>query len=191
MRHHYYILTIILALSSCNQGGSTKNEQKTDTLATKVIADTTETSKKETAKLRLGYKNIMEVVQDKKSYAWVELKDSSASLALHFDYIYKDTLSVLYSAECWLFYPFKTFSDKIIVYWDNIIDSKYSFDIVKAINKVDKKYRGKPFMILELVNDTTLKATYPIPDLIRKINSSSKKRTFFPDKYVVSQDFYL
>ena len=88
-------------------------------------------------------------------------------------------------------YPFKTDNNKIIVYWDNFIDTKYDFDIVKAIDKVDKKYIGKPFMILEFVNDTTLKATYPIPELIRKINSVSKERTFFPDKFVVSQDFYL
>jgi hypothetical protein len=88
-------------------------------------------------------------------------------------------------------YPLKTEKDKIIIYWDNFIDSKYDFDIVKAINKIDKKYLGKPFMILELLNDTTLKATYPIPELIRKINSSSKERTFFPDKFIVSQEFYL
>jgi hypothetical protein len=45
-------------------------------------------------------------------------------------------------------------------------------------------------MVLELVNDTTLKATYPIPDLIRKINSSSKERTFFPEKFTLI-DLYI
>ena len=178
-------------MTACNQNGSTSNDQKTDTLTIKVNADTLQTAKKKTPSERLSFNNVAEVVQDKKSNAWVELKDSSASLALHFNLSYKDSLSVSYSSECWLMYPFKTEKEKIIIYWDNFIDSKYDFDIVKAINKIDKKYLGKPFMILELVNDTTLKATYPIPELIRKINSSSKERTFFPDKFIVSQEFYL
>jgi len=38
-------------------------------------------------------------------------------------------------------------------------------------------------MILKLINDTTLEATYSIPELTKKINSSSiQKRTFFPNK---------
>ncbi len=150
-----------------------------------------QTGKQKTPSERLSFNNIEEVVQDKKSNAWVELKDSSASLALHFNLSYKDTLSVSYSSECWLMYPFRTENNKIIIYWDNNIDSKYEFDIVKAINKIDKNYLGKPFMILELANDTTLKVNYPIPELIRKINSSSKERTFFPNKFIVSQEFYL
>ena len=191
MRQLFYILTFTFALTACNQSGSTSNDQQTDTLAIKVNADTLPTDKERTPSERLSFNNVAEVVQDQKSNAWVELKDSSASLALHFNLSYKDTLSVSYSPECWLMYPFKTENDKIIIYWDNFIDSKYDFDIVKAINKIDKKYLGKPFMILELVNDTTLKATYPIPELIRKINSSRKERTFFPDKFIVSQEFYL
>lgn len=191
MRQPFYILTFTLALTACSQNGSTSNDQKTDSLAMKVNADTLPTNKEKTHSERLGFNNVREVVQDRKSNAWVELKDSSASLALHFNLSYNDTLTVSYSPECCLMYPFKTEKDKIIIYWDNFIDSKYDFDIVKAINKIDKKYLGKPFMILELVNDTTLKATYPIPELIRKINSSSKERTFFPEKFIVSQEFYL
>lgn len=45
-------------------------------------------------------------------------------------------------------------------------------------------------MVLELVNDTTLKATYPISDLIRIINSSGKERNFFSEKCALI-DFYL
>ena len=140
---------------------------------------------------RLSFNNVVEVIQDPKSTSWVELKESSASLVLHFNLDYKDTLCIMYSPECWLMYPFKIKNDKIIIYWDNIIDSKYNFDIVKAINKIDKKYLGKPFMVLELVNDTTLKANYPIPELIRKINSSSKERTFFPDEFIISNKLFF
>jgi hypothetical protein len=144
------------------------------------------------ASKRLTFENSDEIVADKKSSAWVEIKDdSSASLALHFNLDCNDTLAVSYSPECWLMFPFKIDHEKIIVYWDVLIDSKYDFDIVKSIEKNDNKFSGKPFMILELINDTTLKATYPIPDLIREINSSSKTRTFFPDKFVIAQNGYL
>lgn len=88
-------------------------------------------------------------------------------------------------------YPYKLDGNKIVVYWDDNIDTKYDFDIVKAIKKTHRKYIGQPFMILELENDTTLKATYPIKELIRKINNSSKERVFFPDKYEIAQDGFL
>jgi len=178
-------------LTACNQSGSTANDQKTDTLTSKVSADTLNTDEKKSTKVRLSFKNIDEVVKDEKSNAWVEFKDSTSSLALRFNLDYKDTLAISYSPECWLMYPYKIDENKIVVYWDNNIDTKYDFDIVKAINKTDKKYIGQPFMTLELINDTTLKATYPFPNLIKKINSSSKERTFFPNKYVVSQEFFL
>jgi hypothetical protein len=178
-------------LAACNQNHSATNDPKTDTLNVKAISEAMKFDQQDTTQERLSFKTIEEVVQYENSNAWFELGDSSASLALHFNLMYKDTLSVSYSTECWLMYPFKTDKNKIIVYWDNFIDSKYDFDLIKAINKVDKKYIGKPFMILELVNDTTLMATYPIPDLIGKLNGSSKRRTFFPEKFVISQEFYL
>jgi len=191
LKRLFYILTFVFALTACNQSGSTANDQKTDTLTSKVSADTLNTDEKKSTKVRLSFKNIDEVVKDEKSNAWVEFKDSTSSLALRFNLDYKDTLAISYSPECWLMYPYKIDENKIVVYWDNNIDTKYDFDIVKAINKTDKKYIGQPFMTLELINDTTLKATYPFPNLIKKINSSSKERTFFPNKYVVSQEFFL
>jgi len=88
-----------------------------------------------------------------------------------------------YSPECLLVFPYKQETNKLIIYWDKNIDTKYEFDIVKAVNKIDKKFIGRPFMVLELENDTTLKATYLMPDLIRLINGSNKERTFFPNKF--------
>ncbi|SMO78036.1 hypothetical protein SAMN06265350_11059 [Solitalea koreensis] len=128
--------------------------------------DKAETEQTETPTKRLSFKNISEIVADNSYSTWVKLQDSSASLALHFQY--KDTLAVSYSPECWLMFPYKLDENKIVVYWDNNIDTKYNFDIVKAIKHTDKKFLGQPFMILELENDTTFKATYPMKELIRK-----------------------
>ena len=148
--------------------------------------DNTPTEQQTQIAKRLSFKSISEVTADSTFGVWVEKHDSSFSLALHFQY--KDTLAVSYSPECWLMFPYKLESNKIVVYWDNNIDTKYDFDLVKAINQTDKKYIGRPFMVLELVNDTTFNATYLLKDLIRKINSSSKERTFFPDRFNVVQD---
>jgi hypothetical protein len=135
---------------------------------------------------RLAFKNISEIVADKSNSVWVEKQDSNFSLALHFQY--KDTLAVSYSPECWLMYPYKIYRNKIIVYWDNNIDTKYDFDIIKAINKTDKKYIGKPFMVLELQNDTIIRATYLLKELIKKVNNSNKERTFFSNNFNLVQD---
>ena len=92
---------------------------------------------------RISFKNVAEIVQDDSYSTWVNIKvkDSSASLALHFQHQnYKDTLAVSYSPECWLMFPYKLENDKIVVYWDKNIDTKYNFDIVKAINKTSNKY---------------------------------------------------
>ncbi len=137
-------------------------------------------------KKRISFRHISEILADSSYSVWVEKQDSNFSLALHFQY--KDTLAVSYSPECWLMFPYKLEGNKIVVYWDNNIDTKYDFDIVKAINKTDKKYIGKPFLTLELLNDTTFKATYPIKELIRNINNSNKERTFFSDKFIVVQE---
>ncbi len=135
---------------------------------------------------RFAFKNISEIVADSSYSVWIKKKDNNFSLALHFQY--KDTLAVSYSPECWLMYPYKIDRNKIVVYWDNNIDTKYNFDIVKAINKTDKKYIGKPFMILELQNDTTIRATYLLKELIEKVNNSNKERTFFSNSFNLVQD---
>jgi hypothetical protein len=181
MKSTLYILTIILLLTACSQNSQTKDAAKrTDRTDLKKI----DTTHEETVK-RVSFKNITEVIADSSYSIWVDKQDSSFSLALHFQY--KDTLAISYSPECWLIFPYKVDENKLVVYWDNNIDTKYDFDIVKAINKTNKKYIGKPFMILELKNDTTFKVTYPLIELIKQINSSNKKRIFFPDKFNVVQ----
>ena len=182
-----FISTITIFLTACNQRGSTNDSNNiSDTLNTRKLNDSAQQVQKSK---RLVFKNVSEIVADSSYSTWVMFQGSSASLALHFQY--KDTLAVSYSPECWLMFPYKLDGNKIVVYWDNNIDTKYDFDIVKAVNNTDKKYIGKPFMILELKNDTTLRATYPLKDLILQLNNSSKECTFFPDTYIIAQDGYL
>ncbi len=183
MKNTLIISTLVIGLFGCNN-------PKADEFADSIHADSSNTknadkTNNETSK-RFLFKSLNQVSNQGLNSIWVNKKDSSFSLALHFQY--KDTLSVSYSPECWLRYPFKTYNNKIIVYWDNYIDTKYNFDIVKVVNQLDTKYIGKPFMALELKNDTTLKATYLIKELVEKINNSSKDRKFFPNNFYVVQD---
>lgn len=178
----------MFSLISCHPKEALSEKTEKDKVPT-VVSITTDTIHHQKTSGKSTYKNLVEVVLDEKSKAWVEIQDGTCSLSLHFNLDCKDTISVAYSPECWLYFPFKIKDDKIIAYWANCIESKYEFDIVVAMNKIDKKYFGKPFMILTLINDTTLLATYPHPELIKMLNSLKQKRTFFPDKFIVSQEF--
>jgi hypothetical protein len=178
MKQTFIILSLVLILTACNQNRKATNSTKQN--------DTTYLGQEKQEPQRLSFKNITEIIADSSYGVWVEKQDSSFSLALHFQE--RDTLAISYSPECWLAFPYKLDKDQLIVYWDNNIDTKYEFDIVRAIKKVDKKYIGKPFMILELLNDTTLSAAYPLNGLRTSINNSSKQRTFFPDKFYLVQE---
>ena len=138
---------------------------------------------------RISFKNIGEIIADTNYTDWVERNDTAASLALHF--MYKDTLAVSYSPECWLLFPYKAEADRIVVYWDDNIDSKYNFDIVKVVHATIKSYIGKPFMVLQLKNDTTLKATYLLDGLVSRINSAGKGQIFFTGCYTLAQKGFL
>lgn len=138
------------------------------------------------SKKRITFKNISEIVNDSCTSNWVNQEGDNFSLALHFQS--KDTLDISYSPECWMFFNYKLEGEKIVVYWDVNIDTKYDFEIVKAINKINKKYIGKPFMSLELVNDTTFKTNYLIKEIVDKINNSEKSRIFFPEKFILVQE---
>jgi len=183
-----------LIIGSCGQTMK-KQEIAEDILPidTMELVDTIKSQNNEnTYQWKTSFKNVSEVVNNYGDWINQNEKDSTASLALVFALHNNDTLSVCYSAECWLYFPYKLKDDKIIVYWDVYIDTKYEFDIVKAMKKTNKKLIGKPFMILELENDSTLKATYLMKDLIKKINRASKtKRIFFPDKYYVIEDIWI
>lgn len=172
---------------ACNQKSQTSiDSKKPNTISSNSTLNKTTTDRQENVTERFSFNNVLEIVADNSSSIWVEKQGNNFSLALHFQY--KDTLAISYSPECWFRFPYKLDENKIIVYWDNFIDTKYEFDIVKAMYKTDKKYIGKSFMSLELANDTTFNVTYLLKEPVRKINESSKKRTFFPDKFNLVQD---
>lgn len=185
MRQFVYFLTIALLSTACNQNNSTEADNQNTSLPSSENS-ISEPIKKEQEVARYSFSKVSEIVAPESHSCWVERQDSTFSLALHF--LYKDTLAISYSPECWLMYPYKLEDNKITLFWDTFIDTKYDFDIVKAIGKLDEKYIGKPFMVLELENDTTLTASYLLKDLVRKINSSNKERTFFPNRFHLVQD---
>jgi len=181
VKHITIILTIFLFLTSCNLSTRTNDQgNKIDTTNTESLANMNELPK------RISFENILKIIDHSSSSTWVNKQNSNFSLALHFQE--KDTLAFSYSPECWLIFPYKFDKNKLTVYWDINIDTKYDFDIVKAMKKVDKKFIGKPFMSLELLNDTTLSATYLIKEIRDEINSSSKQQVYFPNNFTLVQE---
>ena len=173
-------------MTSCNYSNDKRNSiSKIDSTKVTYSADTLQQVDK------VSFKHISDVIDYAKPGTWINIQDSSSSCALFFNIngSGSDTIDIEYSPECWLSFPYKVSAQKIIVFWDKIIDTKYEFNIVKSVNSIEKKYKGKPFMILQLINDTTLQATYPIPEIIKRLNSSDKDRLLFPDNYVFTQTF--
>jgi hypothetical protein len=180
VKHTFIISTILLGLIACNQDSKTNDRQ-----AKNNTTDAATLDKQSQQPTRYSFGSISEIVTDSSYSTWVDKQDGSFSLALHFQE--KDTVAFSYSPECWLVFPYTFDKNQLTVYWDNNIDTKYEFDVVKAAKSIDKKYIGKPFMTLELMNDTTLRATYLLKQLRTTINSSNKQRTFFPDKFTLVQ----
>jgi hypothetical protein len=133
------------------------------------------------------YHTIDEVVQDKYLTFWAESTPKSISSVLHFNLSGPDKLSVELTPECWAEFPIKVISRKVVVYWDVDLDTKTPLPLIRAIRQTSKRFRGKPFMVLELGNHNTLLATYPLPELTDKLNKADKSRVVFPDRYLAKR----
>ena len=137
----------------------------------------------------LKFNNISEVVHDKHSTTWVKIEKDSPSTWLHFNLYQPDTLQIEFTPECWASFPIIASKEKIVVYWDNNLDTKYDFPIVKEINKTEESFIGKPFIIFSLKNDSTLSANYIYPELIERLNRSEKERLLFPETFIATYTY--
>lgn len=137
----------------------------------------------------LQFENVSEVVNDKHSTTWVKIENDSPSIWLHFNLYEPDTLQIEFTPECWASFPIITSHDKILVYWDNNIDTKYAFNIIKAMDKIDDSYIGKPFIIFSLTNDSTLSTRYVYPQIIEELNKSEKDRILFPKEFIATYTY--
>ena len=132
------------------------------------------------------FKNVLEVVTDSSYNRWVNKEEGIASLSLYF--MDSGFVSIAYSPECWLMYPYQIIEDEIIVYWNPSIDIKYEYEIVKVASEISKEYKDKPFMKLILVDGTTLKADYLMKEIISKINAIEEERILFADHFTFNND---
>lgn len=189
MSKTFFFFCCLALLTACGQTGS--NVSKLPKAGTTAGPGVTDGNTGHASSERVRFSTIAQVVKDTESNAWVDHPDTGTSLALRFNLYQGDTLGMSYDPSCWLLFPYKLERDKIVVYWACDVDSKYDSDLEKAVTRVERRYLGQPFMTLKLVNDTTLKAEYLLPGLIRKLNASVKSRTLFADAYVVEQDFYF
>ena len=163
----------LIILSGCIPNG----KGKVDPISSKNVSDKV-SAFNDTS--RNGLSN-SEFISKAVGSVWVSEEDSAYSLALHFEG--KKTVFLSYSPECLFVFPFSVNDESMNIYWDVNIDTKYNFDIVKAVHKIDPKFIGKRFMTLRLVNDTTLAVEYPNNTIRETINSVGRNRLFLPDSF--------
>ncbi|WP_395056910.1 hypothetical protein [Flavobacterium sp.] len=174
MYKKFTIISLCLLLLSCNNKNNKsdlKIEEKTEKVNDSIF-----------------FKNIIDVVNDKKSTPWVKSENDFASCILYFNLENLEILAIQFTPECWAYFPIEIKKNKIIVYWDVNIDTKYNFDIVKTMNKIDESLKGKPFIILELRDGKMLKASYEIEKLREELNNG--KENYFANEFYATTDLY-
>lgn len=100
-----------------------------------------------------GYKNISHVVGEK------ELLRYWAAAGTYYPNLHftnNDTLYFEFNGQCEYSFPFKMQYDSIVVYWDLQENCTHDIGIKKTFGLRDRPMKGKPFMTLRLINDTTL-----------------------------------
>lgn len=115
--------------------------------------------------------------------SWTNLENPNRSCDLHFNLSTTDTLTIEYSPECYLMFPIQLIDNKISVFMNPIIDTKYEFEIVKTIGILNQKYNNEIFIELTLIDDTTLMAKYNIKEIYNMVNKAEPQRILFPTKF--------
>ena len=184
MKNKIILLLYFISLISCEERKTAQNLEEPEII---IPNEASQESPGIEETYKTSFSNVDEIINLNNYSTWIntEIKDSEPSLRLIFN-LYKTsdkTLLIEYSSECYLMFPYDFLKSKIEVKFDTIIDTKYNFGIVQAMTETENKYFGKTFMILELMNDTTLKAQYPFPELIERFNESEPNRVLFPKSF--------
>lgn len=167
-----YTILLSTILFSC--GRVSENKQvETDTSQTvaTIIHDTASPYRK------LPYKSISEVIEPSDK---IKVWHSENFDPQFFFSLAKDTLFILFNGQCSYGYPYKIKEDKIIAYWDFIEDCTHDISIKKTFGLKNHPVVGKPFMVIQLANDTTLKVDYLYPEWTKKFNAVKDSQAF-PD----------
>lgn len=99
----------------------------------------------------------------------------------------RDTLWLAFDGQCEYGFPFKIEDDSIIAYWARIEDCTHDIGITKSFGLKDKPSNGKPFLILKLINDTTLRAQYRYQHWINLFNQQYKE-SGFPNTFLAARN---
>jgi len=130
-----------------------------------------------------GFKDLQGVIRN--PCHWM----TSGESILHFNLYRTDELWFEFYPECWAAFPITVTDERIGVLWPpHSVDTKYDFDIVKAIRAISKKSSTGSFIELTLLNDSTLAATYPNKELMTSLAKFGCGDSTFPDAYHVNKE---
>ena len=166
-----YTLSILLFLlfQGCH------SRQKT---ATSLKADSEKVS---ISSPKSGFKNISQVMADTDIQSYWR-NQTNGYPALHFSES-RDTVRFEFNGQCDYSYPIKTMGDQTFLMWDTIENCTYGIGIKNTFGLKDHPIVGKPFVRLDLVNDSTLEATYLYPEWTGKFNQQWKEYSYFPSVF--------
>lgn len=130
-----------------------------------------------TRPVRPSYRSLAEVTRQEEILKYWAAEESYYP-TLHFDS--RDTLWLEFDGQCAYRFPYALKSEEIDVYWDLIENCTHDIGIKKSFGIKQRPVKGKVFMRLQLVNDTTLKASYLQPEWMDRFNGQYSGYKFFP-----------
>jgi hypothetical protein len=165
-----HVALLILILFSC------KELKKNDSLEDKDLTQVTTATGK-----RPRYPNLSEVIGMKDALRYWAAEESYYP-TLHFDS--RDTLWLEFNGQCAYSFPIKMRGDSIVVFWDIIENCTHDIGIKKSFGLKVQPEKGKPFMTLRLVNDTTLRADYRFKEWVIQFNNGYQGYKYMPDVFL-------
>src|ERR1700743_3629142 len=100
------------------------------------------------------YTNIAQVISDTDIQGYWRNQENGYP-ALHFSEL-RDTVRFEFNGQCDYSYPIKIMGDQAFLIWDTLENCTYSIGIKNTFGLKDHPLAGKPFMRLDVVNDSTL-----------------------------------
>jgi hypothetical protein len=124
-------------------------------------------------------KNIEAYVSDTSYYHWRSRKTDSTSYSSSIIF-HKGRAAYAYHGQCIYTYTTRQITNDIDLLWSYEADCILDMDILEKGNSIASfPKKGDRFATYQLVNNSTLQATYYFPDWVNRINEL-KKDSLFP-----------
>ena len=99
----------------------------------------------------------------------------------------KDSVTIEFNGQCQYTFPVRLNDSSLILYWVLFEDCTHDIGVTQDYGLKSSPAIGKPFMSLNLTNDSTLVSKYFYPEWVQKVNVRYSGYKYFPDKFMSSR----